>query len=38
MCDETPDDHLFPDDLRMDVEMEVLQQVTDLTWEEAKDR
>jgi hypothetical protein len=38
MCDETEDDRLFPDDLRMDVEMELLQQVTDLAWEEAKDR
>ena len=38
MCDETLDDRLFPDDLRMDVEMELLQQVTDLAWEEANDR
>lgn len=38
MCDETEDDRLFPDDLRMDVEMELLQQVTDLAWGEAKDR
>ena len=38
MCVETLDDRLFPDDLRMDVEMELLQQVTDLAWEEANDR
>ena len=38
MCDETEDIRLFPDDLRMDVEMELLQQVTDLAWQEAKDR
>jgi hypothetical protein len=35
MCDETEDDRLFPDDLRMDVEMELLQQITDSAWEEA---
>jgi hypothetical protein len=38
MCDETPVELLFPDDLRMDVEMELLQQVTDLAWDEAKHR
>jgi hypothetical protein len=36
MCDETGADRFFPDDLRMDVEMELLQQVTDSAWEEAK--
>jgi hypothetical protein len=35
MCDETEDACLFPDDLRMDVEMELLQKVTDLAWAEA---
>ena len=38
MCDETEDDRLFPDDLRMDLETELLQQITALAWEEAKDR
>ena len=35
MGDETKDDCLFPADLRMDVEMELLQQLTDLAWYEA---
>jgi hypothetical protein len=35
MGDETEDDHLFPFDLRMDVEMELLQQLTDLACYEA---
>lgn len=37
MCDDTEDDCLFPDCCRMDLEMELLQQITDLAWEEAKD-
>lgn len=35
MGDETKDACLFPDDLRMDVEMELLQQITDMAWYEA---
>jgi hypothetical protein len=35
MGDESEDDCLFPDDLRMDVEMELLGQLTDLAWYEA---
>lgn len=35
MGDETEDDCLFPDCLRIDVEMELLQEITDLAWEEA---
>ena len=38
MCDDTDDDCLFPDCCRMDLEMELLKAVTDLAWEEAKDR
>ena len=38
MGDETEDDHLFPNGLRMDVEMELLQQITDLAWYEATGR
>jgi hypothetical protein len=38
MCDDTDDDCLFPDCCRMDVEMELLQEITNLAWEEAKDR
>jgi len=35
MCDETEDDRLFLDDLRYDVEMEILQQITDMACYEA---
>src|SRR4051794_897937 len=37
MCDDTEDDGLFPDCCRMDPEMELLQENTNLAWEEAKD-
>jgi hypothetical protein len=37
MCDETEDDCLFPDWLRMELEMELLKETTDLAWEEAGD-
>jgi hypothetical protein len=35
MCDETEDECLDPDCCRMDLEMELLQQITDLAWWEA---
>ena len=38
MCDDTPDEFLFPDDLRMDLEMELLQQIIEMAWQEAKER
>jgi hypothetical protein len=38
MGDETEDECLFPDPVRMDLEMELLQEITDLAWTEAKDR
>jgi hypothetical protein len=38
MSDDTDDECLLPDCCRMDLEMELLQEVTDLAWEEAKDR
>jgi hypothetical protein len=38
MGDETDDGRLFPDAVRMDLEMESLQEITDLAWEEARDR
>jgi hypothetical protein len=38
MCDDTDDDCLFPDCCRMDLDMELLQEITNLAWEEAKDR
>ena len=38
MDDETEEDCLYPDSVRMDLEMELLQEITDLAWEEAKDR
>jgi hypothetical protein len=37
MGDDTADECLFPDCCRMDVEMELLQQITSLACEEAKD-
>ncbi len=36
MMEESEDDCLFPDCLRMDLEMELLQQVTELAWWEAE--
>jgi hypothetical protein len=36
MGDDTDDDCLFPDCCRMDLEMELLQQITDLAWWEAE--
>ena len=35
--DETEDECRDPDAVRMDLEMELLQEITDLAWEEAKD-
>jgi hypothetical protein len=35
--DETDNDCLFPDCLRMDLEMELLKAVTDLAWNEARE-
>lgn len=35
-ADDTEDDCLFPDCIRMDLEMELLEAVTDLAWNEAK--
>jgi hypothetical protein len=37
-ADESEDDCLFPDSIRMDLEMELLKGVTDLAWDEAKKR
>jgi hypothetical protein len=34
-ADETEDECLFPDSIRMDLEMELLKEVTDLAWNEA---
>jgi hypothetical protein len=36
MMDESEDDCLIPDCLRMDLEIELLQQVTELAWWEAE--
>jgi hypothetical protein len=36
MCNDTEDDCLFADCCRMDLEMELLQQTTDLAWWEAE--
>jgi hypothetical protein len=36
MCDDADDDCLFPFSCRMDLEMEILQQTTDLAWWEAE--
>jgi hypothetical protein len=36
MCDDTEDECLFPDCCRMDLEMEILQQTTELAWWEAE--
>ena len=36
MSDDAEDDCLFPDSCRMDLEMEMLQQTTDLAWWEAE--
>jgi hypothetical protein len=38
MGDQTEDACLCPDSVRMDLEMELPQEITDLAWEEAKDR
>ena len=38
MCDDTEDEHLVPDCCRLDLEMDLLQEITDLAWEEAIDR
>ena len=35
--DETEDECLYPDSVRMDLEMELLQEITDLAWDEAKE-
>ena len=35
--DETEDDYLFPDCVRLDLEMELLKAVTDLAWNEARE-
>jgi hypothetical protein len=36
-ADDTEDDHLFPFQVRMDLEMELLQEITSLAWDEAKE-
>jgi len=36
-ADDTEDDCLFPDCIRIDLEMELLKAVTDLAWNEAKE-
>jgi hypothetical protein len=36
MGDDTDDECLFPDCCRMDLEMELLQEITNLAWEEAR--
>jgi len=36
-ADDTEDDRLFPDFIRMEMEMELLKAVTDLAWNEAKE-
>jgi hypothetical protein len=36
-ADDTEDDCLFPDSVRMEMEMELLKGVTDLAWDEAKE-
>jgi hypothetical protein len=36
MDDEAEDDCLLPECVRIDLEMELLQEITDLAWEEAK--
>ncbi len=36
-ADDSEDDNLFPDCIRIDLEMEVLKSVTDLAWNEAKE-
>ena len=36
-ADETDDDYLFPDSVRIDLEMELLKAVTDLAWNETKE-
>jgi len=38
MGDQTEDACLFPDSVRMDLEMGLLQEITDLAWTEAKAR
>jgi hypothetical protein len=38
LADDSEDDCLFPDCVRIDLEMELLQAVTDLAWNEAKER
>ena len=37
LADDSEDDCLFPDCVRIDLEMELLQAVTDLAWSEAKE-
>ena len=36
-ADDTEDDCLFPDSIRLDLEMELLKEVTDLAWNEARE-
>jgi hypothetical protein len=36
-ADDAQDDHLLPFSVRMDLEMELLQEITNLAWEEAKE-
>jgi hypothetical protein len=36
-ADDTEDDRLFPDCIRIDLEMELLKALTDLAWNEAKE-
>ena len=37
-ADETEDDRLFPDCIHIDLEMEILKAVTDMGWNEARER
>jgi hypothetical protein len=37
MGDETEDECPYPDSLRMDLEMELLQEITNLAWKEARE-
>jgi hypothetical protein len=36
LADDSEDDCLFPDSIRIDLEMELLKEVTELAWHEAK--
>jgi hypothetical protein len=36
MADDSEDEYLFPDSIRMDLEMELLQEIANSAWDEAK--